>query len=427
MRSQQSNSLKSLRHVKRGGITLTEVLMSLMIMAIGVVSVMTLFPIATLRSAQATKLTNSALLKYNVEALLNARPGLVFDPDGDGDLGEHFRGATRNYIVDPLGYFSSFEYAGGGNAGRVIAEWMGNDGTNAHPNALRRFEGGVLNRFGINPDTFSAVSNDELRAYRLTGAKDSQLGDTWDTQFDFYLEDPAVDVVTDGNGEIVGIVIPQDVVPDAESLSLVQTSATELPTTVQMIDPETHRITLFSDDGQLSQSYPLLLVNSSRQATWSETVVGLDVNLDGHIENRPIPREFQGVIGRVLIQTKRAADFTWMLTVRRGADGQARGVDVVVRFGERLRLADEYLYTATFTSGSPVVTGFLGAGTPALKRGGFVLDVSNARWYRLREFQVDEVAGTYLLTLERPASRTGAGALFLPGIIEVYPMGSRSL
>ena len=420
----------------RSGVTLTEVLMSLMIMAIGVTSVMTLFPIATLRSAQATRLTNSALLKYNVEALLDARPELIFDPDGDGNLAEHFRGAARNYIVDPLGYFSSLEYAGGGAAGAAIASTFGNDGTGAHANGLPRFDGGNLFRYSLDPTT---LTNDQLRALRLLGAKDSQLGDTWDTQFDFFIEDATTDLIRDGNNEVVAIRIPADVIPDAEALSLVQTSATEIPTTVTMVDPEVHRITVFSADGQLSQSYPLLVVNAAREATWSESIVGVDVDRSGQIENRPIPREFQGTIGRVLIQSKRSADFTWMLSVRRAADGQARNVDVIVRFGERLKLADEYLYPYLPVDPTPGVlrnvagtsvavvqlpTGF----EPALKRGGYMFDVANALWYRIREFEVDEGAGIFSVMLEKPASKSfTGGAIFLPGIIDVYPMGSRNL
>ncbi len=437
----------------RQGVTLTEVLMSLMIMAIGVTSVMTLFPIATLRSAQATRLTNSALLKYNVEALLESRPGLIFDPDGDGDLTEHFRGADRNYIVDPLGYFSAFEYSGGGVTGRGVAERMGNDGSVPHALASRRFDGGILFRSGINPDTFASATNDEMRALRLIGAKDSQLGDTWDTQFDFFIEDVSTDLIRDANSEIVGIRIPFDILPDSdndgnrdpEPLSLVQTTATEIPSTVTMVDPEVHRITLFSADGQLSQGYPLLLVNAAGEATWSESIVGADANRDGHIENRPIPREFQGTIGRVIIQSKRASDFTWMLSVRRAADGQARNVDVIVRFGERLKLEDEFLYpympviTPVPPVPGPEVIGRNFAGTsvavcdlngrePALKRGGYMFDVANALWYRIRDFEVDEAAGIFSVTLEKPASKafTG-GAIFLPGIIDVYPMGSRNL
>ncbi len=54
----------------RTGATLTEVLMALLIMSVGIVSVITMFPLAVLRSIQATQLTNSRLLKQNVQQAL---------------------------------------------------------------------------------------------------------------------------------------------------------------------------------------------------------------------------------------------------------------------------------------------------------------------------------------------------------------------
>jgi prepilin-type N-terminal cleavage/methylation domain-containing protein len=99
--------MKTLNRItKRSGVTLTEVLMSLMIMSIGISAVAVLFPISVLRSVQATQLTNAAILKRNAQALLDMRQELVFDPDGDGNFDEHI-GAQQelNYIVDPSGYF----------------------------------------------------------------------------------------------------------------------------------------------------------------------------------------------------------------------------------------------------------------------------------------------------------------------------------
>jgi len=51
----------------RSAATLTEVLMSLLVMSIGIVSVITMFPIAVLRSIQATQLTNSRMMTQNTE------------------------------------------------------------------------------------------------------------------------------------------------------------------------------------------------------------------------------------------------------------------------------------------------------------------------------------------------------------------------
>jgi hypothetical protein len=84
---------------KRGGTTLAEVLMSLMVMSIGVVSLATLFPISALRVLEATHMTNSTVLRFNAEGVLDALPQLVFDPDGN----PRTRHSGTNYIVDPLG------------------------------------------------------------------------------------------------------------------------------------------------------------------------------------------------------------------------------------------------------------------------------------------------------------------------------------
>ena len=68
--SQQTN-------IHRRGVTLTEVLMSMMIMSVGVLMVMSLFPVAALRTLQATQLTHDTILRYNVEALTAQDPRLV--------------------------------------------------------------------------------------------------------------------------------------------------------------------------------------------------------------------------------------------------------------------------------------------------------------------------------------------------------------
>ena len=139
----------------RAGVTLTEVLMSLMIMSIGVSAVAVLFPISTLRSIQANRLTHGAILKYNVEGILQAEPNLIFDPDGDGNFQEHFVPVTqRNYVVDPFGYYTHYS---DGNYG--IASAFGNDGTN--PSLLPRWGGGLQTL-----DGFARTSVDGERAGR---------------------------------------------------------------------------------------------------------------------------------------------------------------------------------------------------------------------------------------------------------------------
>ncbi|APZ92825.1 type IV pilus modification PilV family protein [Fuerstiella marisgermanici] len=426
---------------KRLGVTLTEVLMSLMIMAIGVTSVITLFPIATLKSAQATKRTNAAILKYNVEAQLDVQPSLIFDPDGDGNLTEHYRGGQRNYIVDPNGYFSIFEYSNdlGFTNDTTLADSFGHDNGNG-PSGFPRFDGGIASSLGINLNP-ATLTDDQRRALRITAQEITSLGDAWDTQFEFILENGFAGATGSpliiANGGVAGLRIPQEVVPDAAALQLVPTSATETPGGI-IRDPERSRIVLFTADGEYSQSYPLLEIASNLDATWSEAVVNFDYNKDGYIEPRTLPREFRvdtsgnGVpdtvaVGKVLIQTRRPVDFSWFLTVRRAPDGVARGVDVVVRFGGEPRYADEIIYAATapsFPTDYVLITSTVAE--PPLKKGGFVFDMTAAKWHRIREYH-ETSAGVYRVTLEHPAATFGTSAMVIPGIVDVYPMGSRSL
>src|SRR4051812_35270128 len=114
------------RRPRRGGTTLIEVLMSLLVMAIGIVGVATLFPISVLRSADATRHTSAAALFYSVGGLIDATqedpnpqtgaPGcdtaaLALDPDGDRDPANNDVDANPQnnspemYVVDPLGYW----------------------------------------------------------------------------------------------------------------------------------------------------------------------------------------------------------------------------------------------------------------------------------------------------------------------------------
>ncbi|MEX2287655.1 MAG: hypothetical protein WD648_11240 [Planctomycetaceae bacterium] len=100
--------LSSPQASRTSGATLLEVLMAMVVMAIGVLTVATLFPISVLRAVQATKLTNATIMRFNAESAIRIQPNLILDPDNDGDLAEHSDPLNANYrphyLVDPLGY-----------------------------------------------------------------------------------------------------------------------------------------------------------------------------------------------------------------------------------------------------------------------------------------------------------------------------------
>lgn len=439
------------------GVTLTEVLMTLMIMSIGVSSVVVLFPISVLRSIQSTQLTNSAILKYNVESRLRQQPDLIFDPDGDYTfqsddqgrdraLAEHYRGGgSRNYIVDPVGFHAMFS-----DGFDTLARYFGNDGVQqgfdpgggAPRIALRRYDGGVFTRFlGAEESsiTLGALSQDQLDALGFLTRELGMLGDGRTIQLDSF----ALQLLVYQN-VVIGVQLTEDVLP--ADLSNIPTGATTRPGGL-ISDPETAEVTLFSVSGKLSQTFPITLIDAAnRKIYWSEydeNGNSVDFNGNGVMDIRPLPVEFGNPpqIGRVVLQSDRPNDYSWMLTVRRSSDGQVRGADVVVRFNTGTSVLDERIFPASFTDGLAVA--YVDAVTdssgnivePTLKRGGFIFDAENARWYRITNYE--GIAGgnafsgfDYRITLETSIIKGDgslSGAIFLPGVVDVYPMGSLPL
>ena len=91
-----TSSAKARNAVAPAGVTLSEVLVSMLIMSVGVVSLATLFPISVLRTAQATQLTHSVFLRNNAEAAVESNLGLLSN--------SQIYGLGGYAVVDPIGY-----------------------------------------------------------------------------------------------------------------------------------------------------------------------------------------------------------------------------------------------------------------------------------------------------------------------------------
>lgn len=462
------------------GVTLTEVLMSLMIMSIGVSAVIVLFPISVLRSVQATQLTNAAILKRNIESELRQNPKLIFDPDGDYDLvandvqrqqalSEHFQGAAaRNYIVDPAGFYAFYGQDNDGSgtidaADDLFAASFGNSGTvpgfsvgtPLTARFLGRFDGRVMSSLlGTTSAASVALSADQLKALSELALKRARLGDGRTVQLDTFVAAPLTRTLG-GNSYLVGVELVDTVSED--DLSQIPTSANSNPGNL-IADPENSEIVIFSENGNFSQTFPLTHIDPSRRAVfWSEYdddtggSAWTDFNQNNLEDVRPLPREFRGTAGRVVLRSSRTADFTWLLTVRRSSDGNVSSGDIVIRHNVGITLEDEFVFPAVFTSGlSTVGVNNVGTVEPNIKRGQFVLDPVNARWYRIAsvsqpsasaaptrwsgfDYQVEletaAVAGSgSLADPSDPMSVTIPGAIiFVPHIVDVYPLSSLSL
>lgn len=111
----------------RAGTTMTEVLISLMVMSIGVVSLTSLFPLSLMRSLRAAQLTNATISRYNCEAMLDADQSILAAIP-----------ANTKAIIDPIGWNEM-------NANHAaLKDTFGNDGTNVL-GTLSRTNGGRTN------------------------------------------------------------------------------------------------------------------------------------------------------------------------------------------------------------------------------------------------------------------------------------------
>ncbi len=527
------------RNARRAGVTLSEILVSLLVMSIGVVSVATLFPLSVFRTIQATQLTNAAQHRYNYEGLVGARPELAtgaplwqagssyqsgdlvvataagdryFECSGAGTSGAqepnwNFRvggsttdgGATWQtrraaaYMIDPIGWQERLQElrdlgtapnAASANVqntfGRISLGPPPTVTTLDSPYRIVRFRGGRTgDAFNPASSTFyPAVGSAADRSAVIGALQTAVLPDTWTLQ-------------TDSTDVIYNSGTPTEIRLQNLSASIVQTldqdSDNQVDTTTSGTERDVRiRVTLFNADGSRS------LVRA---------VNGIDQPAAG-IERlqwtASIPTGFTPVRARIETFEQR---YSWMVTVRKETSG-ATYSSLVVFFRRSLDPADELIHPANLivgnwpgsdgnqgtnddvadlkfdTLGNPSVTlaagadssintvddipvaplilvqysASLGSGTPFIRRGGYVLDAQNNRWYRITSYQevsdinavhqllhggsgaysaspgavlrldnaILEGSGIYGADQNNP--NTTPGVILMPGIIDVYPL-----
>lgn len=341
---QHKNRRLSFRTGHRPGATLAEVLMSLMVMGIGVVSLATLFPISAARVLEATNLTNSTVLLYNAEGIVDSFPGMIHEPDGlatDPVTGGRTRESGRHFQVDPLGFRERYLTLD------LADDSLLNNSVATDNPALVFFE---FNRPSIVnlPATVDAAGS--LLKTRYLGedpdssalfptASDARsivsLPDTT-TDFGEGFPDPtgttSAAYVVNGDNRITGLVLPTEI--DLSPLALTVGSP-------GYQDPSLYQAIIFDKTGDYSEVRQLYTVTSAGvnqyQITWEQ-----DLNGDGDRtdpgEDRALPGRFTDAtapltatpnnVGLVRIEQP-VSDYTWMLTVRKRVSGPAN-VDVVV-------------------------------------------------------------------------------------------------
>ncbi len=341
---------------KRRGATLTEVLMAVMLMGIGVVTLATLFPISILRSIQATQLTNATILRYNAEALLLAFPVFVLDPDFDAipDTAEHI---GEVYVVDPLGWH------------RVNPPPLDNptvvipDPPAPEPNlTVRDWFGNKVgdNGFGVTQLTqFGGLRRYEvfLEAYESDALFTMSQHDSWRFQFDAVPTSfTATSVTLPSSIDLTNLSVAEvDFLEDAIVDNYEDRNSNGI------LDLAASRVQLFDSSGRGGQSRRITAINTTTNTLyWTEDIwdtgvmvmgtgntpipaldiaFGEDINQNAVLDGHELPANFTPERVRVLTQDTR---YSWMLTVRN--TGGVGNVNVVVFFNRSFETEGEFMH-----------------------------------------------------------------------------------
>lgn len=422
------NTPVGLLSVPRAGVTLMEVLMSVMIMSIGVVSLASLFPISILRGVQATKLTNATVLRYNAEALIDAFPQpFVFDPDGTLDPNGHIAHQRRNrkYVVDPLGsYYATLDGTG-------LEGSFGNDGSSTPVTRIPRYHAGLTSQL----DAMNFFSQQDNWTLLYEGIPSSINGARDTIEID----------IQDINSGILTLTELQSTVADSATGG---------------------RILIYDTTGKQVQVRNI-------------TGASIDENTGEVSLGNPLPdNDLYDSIAKVRIEILNM-QYSYLLTVRRSIATDVASVDVVVFHRRNFSPEFEAIhqvenFVAEWLPGTDGAWGFAGvdddgdkddggntdeyageAGWPGsddyrrrafrlhyntsverpnLKKGGYVFDAYNARWYRIQQIVDEEAAlapgATYAdLILDQPIIQTivsPAGLIVMPNVVQVYPLGNKA-
>lgn len=444
----------------RSGSTLSEVLISLLVMSIGVISLATLFPVSVLRSIQATQLTNAANLRYNVEALTTVRPELL-NGGTEWAAGKAYMTNPRSFIV-PSKLFRQyyprimFACTSLGTSGTIEPGLPGSSTNWDFKPGNTTTDGGVtwtaftadayvvdpLGYHEVDPNNVAGLRDffgnaDTSGRFGGTSGSASPFAVTRIRRFTPYWADDTTSA-TEVAAAADAATLPDSWVDQVESTNLTSLSATScilsdvnvdlsvsVPTTLLPLP----RAVFFDVTGKTSAVRALTGITTGTTPTisWAASAGALS---------------FTPVKCRVETQERR---YTWLLSVRRGASGAAF-MDVVVFFRRSYDQREEAIYPAVFTevidpgfdgapgiSGAPAPANSLGFpgsddlprnwvvveykstdDKPLYKKGGFVCDIQNLRWYRILEIR--EAPETAPFASPFAAMPTGNNDLWKPTV-----------
>jgi hypothetical protein len=451
------------------GLTLIEVLMSLMVTGIGVLGVVALLPLAFVRAVQATNLTNGTILRYNAESMLtvNQRLLLRWQPNQQYQLGDIVLSPAKapagvgfqctiagksgpyeptwnptvggtttenppttnapvwttqsnpalsptgnpppRYVIDPIGWFA---------LGNTLQASLGNNGAATpapDPAAIARYNG----------ETPSAVA----------AALQASLPDSW---------------VQQARGPVTN---PQPNPPPANSgygsidLAGVDLRAVTFstPTTPAAANPPytTSRVVLIDATGKNSETRLITgiyfnVATGTSTVCWGGYVPPPATPPPPPVYVPPLPPAapcsdpllagFTPATARIETQETR---YTWLLTVLPSTSSNLSNIEVTVFFNRAPTALDEQVFQELTPNADGVTTPFHFAYTPGkkpfVKKGSFLFDCYFGRWYRVVNV-LNDTGSAFDIITDQPRLQADMllgntfGAVFMRGVVDVFPI-----
>lgn len=409
------------RGASRAGATLSEALVALLVMAIGVISLASLFPIAVLKTARANQLTSATDIRYNAEAMMKVYPWIFSDPnpaDTSGPAG----------IPDGLP-FNDYDFSAGLP---FIFDPQGCVGTPWRPAPLPGAPGGIVpGGMGLLPRYGGGFSGSFRDADKICSGPD-----TWSLLHD--------NTISNFNAALTQ--------GDLNNLTLTSLPPVDpAPPSTPVAGGTQMRIQLFYNGGKSSLTRAVTGFTGTNTVLWTEDIngntmldTGEDQNGNGALDGHALPAGITFETARLESRERR---YTWLLTVRpqylTGNIGASPTFDVsvVVYFGRSFSLQDEQVY-GTVPAGVPAVPNLLAGSTvtqfdegrtdfiitwpagqpPTLKRGGWLLDAQNGYWYQVENYT--DTTGTTTSTIRLTSNILEPSSLVVVprGVVDVFPI-----
>ena len=382
----------------RPGVSLIEVLVSVMIMSIGVALLSTLLPISILRTAQATQLTQSVFLRNNAEAVIETSPNIL-NWVSVGSLG----------LIDPMG--ASFG---------MPATLYGNNGA------------GSIKRFPQpNPNGTPYLSVESAQQV-------ASLPDSWTDLFETNVVD-----YTSSPSQVTVAKIPTPITPwntnnssNAKYRMILVDVTGRFAVIRSVLGVDTTTYALAWTDGKITEpNLPSGFVPikarievQTRRFTWLMTVAKNSVP---KYLNDPSSWASEIDVAVFFNRSFKLDDeqpFTLSL-VTNGLDGKPGVAGVDDDSNGSLDDASEAGWPGSDDNRTVQVTG-----APFLKKGSYMLEASLLKWYRIVDFpetttpKISTTTTNILLDRDlRTVNNSGSGSgVFMKGIVEVYSLGVRT-